>query len=874
MRFLADLPWLYWLRLRAQPVQELLALTGIATGVAILFAVQVANSSVTGSVRQLVAGLAGSSELALVARDPRGVQQRTAERVAAIAGVRASAPLLLARATASGPDGEASVQLAGATPAFAALGGPLPRMLAAGGASGAAGANGAAGAAGASGAAGANGAASASGAGGAPDALVVPAPLARTLGVSDGATIRIATYGRAFDVPIRVAPGRDRIGVLADSRLLAGPLALVQRLTGLQGRVSRVLVAPAGGRDPAVADALRTLAAGRASVVPSDEDVRLLDQAAAPGEQSTSTIAVIAMLVGLLFAFHAMLLTIPERRRFGAELRRQGFGRTQLTALALFEALALGLVASLVGLLLGDQLLRHVFGTTPGYLGFAFPVGGARVVRAEDVALALGGGLLATLLAAARLIADADARRPLDGAGCDACGDAGDLLPARMRRLLPAAAVALAVTAGALYAFAPEMATVAVGALGLAVVLVLPAVLDLALRLADRFADSRRGGLLSIAVSELRASAPRVVALSATGALAVFGAVAIEGARRDLVRGLDDNQASYVGTADVWVTAGGDENALTVAPFRPPRQLAALRHDPAIAAVRPYRAGFADFAGRRAWIVARAAGGPPSIPPRQLVAGDRAAAERALRAGGAAVVSVGLARRVGVGVGDVLRLPTPSGTAALRVAATITNLGWSPGAILLGGADHRRLWPGGAVTAAEIDLAPGVEPADGRQLVAAALGPGAALTVETAAERLDRLQRLSRQGLERLSQIATLMLVAAVLAMTGAVWQQRRRLAVLRMQGFDVEQVWGVLLLQSALVLGVGAALGAVAGLAGQALATRWVVLTTGFPSSFSPAVGLAAWTFAAIALVAPLVVSIPGWFAARVSPVVSFQRD
>jgi hypothetical protein len=71
------------------------------------------------------------------------------------------------------------------------------------------------------------------------------------------------------------------------------------------------------------------------------------------------------------------------------------------------------------------------------------------------------------------------------------------------------------------------------------------------------------------------------------------------------------------------------------------------------------------------------------------------------------------------------------------------------------------------------------------------------------------------------------------------------------------------LLIQSALVLAVGA----VFGLGGQVLATRWTSLTTGFPSTFSPAFVLAGLTFAGVALLALVAVSAPGYAAARVSP-------
>ena len=839
--------WLYWTRLRKSPVQEALAGVGIAIGVALLFAVQVANSSVTGSVDRLVHGITGSSKYALVARDQQGFPAAVLPRVQAEPDVRSAAPLILARSNLSGPKGGTTAELVGVTLDFASLSGKLVQGF--GGLYGVRLAN----------------------------SLLVPAPMARRLGVRPGDELHLRVFGRARRVRVAATVGPEQVGPLADSPVVVGPLSFVQRLTGLEGRVTHILVAPQAGRDAAAQAALTRIAADRLDVVPSDNEARLIKQAAAPNEQSTGMFAAISMLVGALFAFNAVLLTVPERRRFVAELRMQGFSRTQMAVVLVFEALVLGVVASIAGLALGDVLSRHVFHPVPGYLSFAFPVGSARIVSFRDLAIALGGGILATLAANGRPLVDALSRNPLETA-YRTTEEPSEGVPSGTRRWLLLAAVALIAFAAFVLVLRPAATNVGIAALGGAMLAVLPSVLAATLVLADRASLARGGALLSLAVSELRASTTRAIALAATGALAIFGSVSIEGAHRDLVRGLDANQATYVGTADVWVSAGGDENSLTTAPFALPAALRALAARGAVAGVRPYRGGFLDVAGRRVWLVARDPSEPAPIPAGQLVDGNLGSATARLRAGGAVVASIGLAKHLGVHVGESLRVPTPSGTVPLTLVATTTNLGWSPGTLLLNGGDYRRLWATSDVTGAEVDLNPGTTPAAGRRLVQDALGPGSALTVETAGQRLARLKRLSRQGLDRLSQISSLMLVAAAFAMASAmgaaVWQQRRRLAVLRMQGFDAGQVWRLLLVQSALVLAVGSALGAVFGLGGQVLATRWTSLTTGFPSIFSPAFALAGLTFAGVALVSLLVVSIPGYAASRVSPAMSFQND
>lgn len=850
MRFLSDLPWLCWLRVRNRPGQELLAVLGIAIGVALLFAVQIANSSVTGSVRELTDGVTGSASLAVVSRDPHGIDMALATRAAEVDGVRAAAPALFTRAnlrTGGDSDRSAPVQLVGLNDAFASLSGRLVRGF--GGRFGVR----------------------------LRRALLLPEGLAKRLGVQPGDQMKLAVGGRARTVFVSTIVGRSQVGSLADSSVVVAPLGFAQELAGLGSRVTHVLIATEAGRSAEARAGLVQAVDDRADVVPSDNEAKLIEQAAGPNEQSTGMFAAISMLVGVLFTFNAMLLTLPERRRFIVELRMQGFGRAQLAGLVAFEAFLIGILGSGLGLLLGDLLSRHVFHAVPGYLAFAFPIGTQRIVSTEAILFAFAGGLLATFIAASRLLFDAWSSRPL-GTAYRSDDEPGEGIPDSARRWLILLAGVLVAVAVAIYAFAPGLTTLGVGAFGVATVLLLPSTINAALRLADRVADGSGGGLLGIAVSELRANSTRAIALAATGALAVFGSVAIEGAHQDLLRGLDDTQASHTRTADVWVAAGGDENVLTTTPFTVPTTIRALKTSALVESVRPYRGGFMDLDGRRVWVIARSPSEARQIPPRQLIDGDDARANEAMRDGGSVVISAELAKHLGVGVGETVELPTPTGTRSLRVVATTTNLGWSPGTILMAGADFRRFWPSSDVTGLEIQMASGVSRDEGRQVVASAMPPGTSLTIETADERLARFMRLSRDGLDRLSQISRLMLIAAALAMaaamSGAIWQQRRRLAVLRMQGFDVEQVWATLVLQSAIVLAVGAGVGAAAGLAGQVLATRWVTLTTGFPSIFSPAFGLAALTFAGVALVATAVVAVPGYFAARVPPEVSFQND
>ncbi len=118
---------LYRVRLRSRLLQECFAVVGIAAGVALLFASQIASHSLSSSVAQLSQGIVGSAKLQVLSRDPRGFDQSLLGKVRHISGVRLAAPLLEANADALGPRGSRSVELIGADESLTQLGGTLVR---------------------------------------------------------------------------------------------------------------------------------------------------------------------------------------------------------------------------------------------------------------------------------------------------------------------------------------------------------------------------------------------------------------------------------------------------------------------------------------------------------------------------------------------------------------------------------------------------------------------------------------------------------------------------------------------------------------------------------------------------------------------------
>ncbi len=837
MRF-SNVIHLYRVRLRARALQELFAVVGIAAGVGLLFASQIASSSLSSSVGKLNSGIVGRATLQVTARDPRGFGEGVLKEVRHLHGVRIAAGLIEANANAVGPKGSESVQLVGADSSLAELGGALVKRAALTPFAGL-------------------------------GAVVLPAPVAQTIGVTKfGKIVNFQTGGQSSEAALYTQLHERQIGALINSPIALAPLEFSQELAGLKGQLNRILVEPAPGRQAQVLAGLKRIAGARLDVEASNHDEKLFARAAAASNQSTALFAVISALVGFLFAFNAMLLTVPQRRRLIVDLRRDGYTPGAVIAVLLLDAVLLGMIATALGLLLGDELSIHLFHANPGYLSSAFALGSERVVSAQSIVIAAGGGMLAACVAVLSPLRDILSRDPLAATTIKEGSDA-----AQNRWLLRGGIVFLLATL-AILLFAPAAAIVGMVTLIIALLLLLPVPLNATLRLVKRMAPAVTSVVPHIAVMELRSGRSRAVAIAATGAIAVFGAVSIQGAHGDLLKGLENAAADTNAGTDVWVSAAGSSNLLMTAPF-PASAEGKLLQLPGVRSVALYRGGLLDEGDRRIWVIAPPRDASPLIPPTQLIEGNLKAADAHLRAGGWAVVSLAIVNERHLHIGRAFTLVAPHPT-TLRLAAVSTNIGWAPGAIILNSQDFAQAWDSQDISSFGVSAKPGVTPEQLRGEVRAALGPHTGLAVQTAQQHEAKLVEITRQGLTRLSQIATLILIAAIMAMAAAmgamIWQRRPRLAKLKLEGFARTELWHTILMESFLLLGVGCTTGALFGLLGQQLLDHALSTVINYPVVSSLGIVDAIISLVIVTAAAVVMVAAPGFFASRVPAALALQ--
>jgi putative ABC transport system permease protein len=834
---LSDVWFLYRARLRSRAVlvQEGFVVAGIAIGVALLFASQIASTSLNRSVARISRQILGNSQYQLDARGPSGMDERLVERVRAVGGVGVVLPVLEVQGNLVGPDGQRSIYLFGTDPRFVRLVGPSlsrlsPTQLAA------------------------------------QQAVVLPGTLAQSIGVGPLQTAQLQLMGTSVPLLVGATLGEADIGELVNSPVAFAAIRYVQKVAQLPRRVSRVFVGVTPGSARTVHRALERLAvAGHINLEPATFDSTLFAVAAYPASKSESLFSMISAIVGFMFALNALLLTVPSRRRLIADVRHHGATRTMTLQILLFDMFILGTLACTLGLAFGDLLSVAVFHTSPGYLSIAFPVGNGRVVTWRSILLSVAAGMLAAGIGVLWPLRDLIAR-PLHEVK-EHRSPSGFVRAARAVVGL----LCLLATSVILVAY-PQAAIAGVFTSVMALVCLLPSLFDVVVDTFNYLQRPFNKTSPLLAVTELRTPQTRVrsLAIAATTAIAVFGIVAIHGSQVNLQHGLNASAHDIARSADIWISPRGESDIFATIPFEGNR-FGALAALPGVESVGMYRGSFLDWESRRLWVLAPPSTSRHPVPASQLARGDLPSVNMRLREGGWALVSQKVASEHRLMYGDTFTLPSPD-PIKLRLAGLLTNLGWSPGAIVMSSTDYARAWGSDAPSAYQLNLRPGASAAVVRRLAIQALGASnAGLVVETAGERQKRDEATSHQGLSRLTEIRYLVLVAAMLAVAGAIgsmiWQRRDLVAFIKCQGYRRGVLWRWLLCECMLMLVAGCAVGTGFGLYGQLLLSHALGSVTGFPIAFHLGAEVALSSFVLVTVTAVAIVAVAGYLVVRVPP-------
>ena len=827
---------LAWRTLRARPLRTALAIVGVALGVAVVAATIVTGSSSRQALESATADLLGAADVRLRAFADAGFQPRTLQALRAMPEVEVAAPVSERRLLASTAPGENeqvfTLLVLGVDPAADAEVRDLAPI---------------------------EGVTLSEDS---PTDALVPASWAARHGLGLGDELLLG--GRREGMPpLRI------IGLLPDSGLAAlggGDVLLIAR-----GTLDDAFEVPApirsidlvlAGDDPNAALDRVTASLQEPFVVETAADAAARMASAQEAFVGVAFLfGLVALTVGAFLVGNTMAMTVGERTREYGLLRAAGTTSRQVLGIVLRQALAIGAIGGLLGVIGGVVLAAALIGllaATRAVLvaGIPLPPLGLLVAFTLGLLVTLAGAVVPTLRAARLSPLDAlrSSRQPDRGL-------ADRLRPVILGELVVVAGGILVVlVAGAGTPVLPMLL-----ALGLLVggAVATAFVLEPLGRVVGRpfewfFGAQGMLGRVNLGRDRVRTGltvGAMMISLAAVVALGTVAESARAGTERWVASILPGGHAIRVGLpVDVDTFRPTLEATTGLEVASPVLELAAVRDtdegrvETAVAGIDPN-----VFQDEDALIISGA---------------SRADAFAALRQGGAVLVPRSLADREGIGPGDRVAIGVPGGESAeLNVAGIVDYTlpaRTTDGALLISSADARDRF--GATTASLWIMIP--EPDAPASVFAGAVRETAAGLAAEALTASDLAGELTRSLDTLIGLFDALALVAVIIGALGIVntlgigiSERVREIAILRSHGMTVGQV-------QAMVVAEAAIMGAIAGL--LAVATGLIVAATlvGSGASAELAAGLRLpWALLlAVVLVGTGVASLAGLYPARVA--------
>jgi putative ABC transport system permease protein len=834
--------------LRRHPWQLFLAIAGVALGVAVVVAVDLANESAQRGFALSMDELTGRASHQIVG-GPAGLDERLFVRLRREAAGIAAAPVLETYATLMGE----TVRLLGVDPfserrfrdqldgtGEGVLSGLLTDRR----------------------------------------AVLLAEPTATRLGVVVGDPLILSLDGR--DHRVRVA-GLIHAGAEAAAidGLLVADIATAQELSNQIGRLTRIdLVLPPGAAGRAVVERLHGLLPPAAELLTADSRSRAMAQMSRAFRTNLTAMSLLALVVGMFLIYNTMTFTVLQRRALLGTLRILGVTRAELLGIVLGEALLIGLAGTVFGILtgvfLGQGLVRLVTRTindhyyvltVSTYLVTATPL-------LTGAVLGVGATVLATLAPA------------FEAAGtAPAAALHRSRLEQRTHRLAPRLALLgllMVVLALALLALTTRSMLLGFAALFLLIVglaLISPYAVLLMSRLATPAFGRLFGLKARLAIRGIGAGLSRTGTAIAALMLAVATIVGV-GVMVESFRATVDLWLQATLRADIYVSLPG------VGAARPrgtldPALVERIRAVPGIAGVSTGRR--VGVHSGEATTAVFALGLPEGMLPRYpLKAGHPAAAWQSFRAATAVLISEPLAWHRGLRVGDTITLRTDRGPRTYPIAGVYYDYGSEQGEVLMPRALYDRDFDDRGLTALGLYLMEGAD----RERVMAGLRHvvGEAKSAQHPLVRANQeIRELSLAIFDRTFTITRVLRVLAILvaffgilsAFMALALERGKELAVLRATGLTPGETGRLVALQTA---AMGLAAGLLALPTGLALAEVLVhvINRRSFGWSMQTLLPAAILVQAVLlALGAALLAGLyPGWKMARTSPAEALREE
>lgn len=665
---------------------------------------------------------------------------------------------------------------------------------------------------------------------------------------------------------------------LADVALV--DISTAQDFLALRGELSRIdLILPEEptARDAAVARLKATLPEG-CTLEPASRRAETLAGMTRAFDINLRALGFLALLVGVFLVYNTMTFAVVQRRPLWGTLRSLGATRGELFRRVCVEALAIGALGTTLGLGLGLLLAQALVRLVTRTINDLYYVVSVRELAIEPATLAEAAllGLGATLVGALFPAFDAMRTPPkavLDRAALEA------RLRARLSWLALAGLVAGVASFGLLKTSGNNLPLgfAALFLMLFAAALLVPLATSLACRALAPLAGALGGNLGRIATRGITSHLARssvaiaalAIALSATAGMGIL----VDSFRTTVTNWLDTTLVADIYVSSPSTFSNRDSAVLSDA------LVESLTKDPQVAGLTTFRDVELELADGSRVLASAAALDPRSRDAYRLLQGSPDSAWPAFEARDGLVVSESLARHRKLAPGARLDVRTASGLRSFEVLGVFRDYSSDQGWALISQATWVRHWSDERVSALGLFLAPGVDVEVALERLRGVVPAGEVVLVRSGDELIaasmevfDRTFSVTRVLRLLAGIVAVLGLVGALLAME---LEREREMGVLRAIGLSPGGLRRVVLVQSGLIGALAGLFAAPIGIA-VALVLILVINARSFGWTLDVQIdpGVLVETFALACVSALAAGAYPAWRMARLSPAQALRGE
>ncbi|MBX3084076.1 MAG: FtsX-like permease family protein [Anaerolineae bacterium] len=193
-----------------------------------------------------------------------------------------------------------------------------------------------------------------------PNTVLIAEPLAVSFGLKQGDTLTLR-YGtqRTTATIVGLLRPTDEITEQGLQDLIITDISTAQELLGMQGKLTQIdLIMPEGEAGKAEIDKINAILPTGTVLMPAAARSNAIGQMTAAFNLSLTALSLLALVVGMFLIYNTVMFSVVQRRPILGTLRALGVTQGQVFSMILWEAALLSTVGALIGLLAGIAMGR------------------------------------------------------------------------------------------------------------------------------------------------------------------------------------------------------------------------------------------------------------------------------------------------------------------------------------------------------------------------------------------------------------------------------------------------------------------------------------------------------------------------------------